>query len=49
MHCVEIIYLKYRRISVVLEAGLSERDGISKTERNYRSNDMGFTANECGE
>lgn len=43
------ICLKYWRISVALEVGLSKGDGMHKTERNYGSNDMGFTDNKCGE
>lgn len=41
--------LKYWRISVALEVGLSKGDGVSKTERTYGSNDTGFTDNKCGE
>lgn len=43
------IYLKYWRISVALEVRLSKGDGMSKTERNCGSNDMGFTGSKCGE
>lgn len=41
--------LKYWRISVALEVGLSKGGGVSKTERNCGSNDMGFIDNKCGE